>query len=84
MQAIIRDGWGTTEKVESINLDKLIPSRQPSGACRDVCVMAAEERFQWFADTYLRSSKEGLLGRAVDYVWKKEYQRRGMAHAPLG
>ena len=46
MQATIRDGWGTTEKVENINLDKLIPSRQPSGACHDVCVMAGRKNIK--------------------------------------
>ena len=30
-------------------------------------------------NTYLRSNKEGPLGRAADYVWK-EYQKRGAVH----
>ena len=80
VQATIRDGWGATEKVENINLDKPIPNRQPAGACPDVCVMAAEKRFQWFMNTYLCSNKEGPLGKIVDYAWKKEYQKRGAVH----
>ena len=53
---------------------------QPAGGFPDVCVMALEERFQWFMNTYLRSSKEGPLGKVVDCVWNKEYQKRGAVH----
>ena len=80
VQATIRDGWGAAERVESINLAEPVIDRQPAGAHPDVCVMAAEERFQWFMNTYLRSNKAGPLGKVVDYVWKKEYQKRGAVH----
>ena len=80
VQATIRDGWGTAENAESVNLAEPVLNRQPAGGYPDVCVMAAEERFQWFMNTYLRSNKEGPLGRVVDYVWKKEYQKRGAVH----
>ena len=80
VQATIRDGWGAAEKVESINLAEPVGDRQPAGGHPDVCVMAAEERFHWFMNTYLRSNKGGPLGKVVDYVWKKEYQKRGAVH----
>ena len=80
VQATIRDGWGAAEKVESINLAEPVIDWQPAGGHPDVCVMAAEERFQWFMNTYLCSSKTGPLGKVVDYVWKKEYQKRGAVH----
>ena len=31
-------------------------------------------------NTYLRNSKDGPLGKVVDYVWKKGYQKRGAVH----
>ena len=31
-------------------------------------------------NTYLRNPKGGPLGKVVDYVWKKEYQKRGAVH----
>ena len=80
VQTTIRDGWGAAEKVQSINLAEPVINRQPAGGYPDVCVMAAEERFQWFMNTYLRSNKAGPLGKVVDYVWKKEYQKRGAVH----
>ena len=80
VQATIRDGWGAAEKAQSINLAEPAIDRQPAGGHPDVCVMAAEERFQWFVNTYLRSNKGGPLGKVVDYVWKKEYQKRGAVH----
>ena len=43
-------------------------------------VMAAEERFQWFMNNYLKKGKEAPLGKIVDYVCKKEYQKRGAVH----
>ena len=80
VQATIRDGWGAAEKVENINLAEPVPNRQPVGGYPDICVMAAEERFQWYMKTYLCNSKGGPLGKVVDYVWKKEYQKRGAVH----
>ena len=80
VQTTIRDGWGAAEKVDTVNLAEPLPNRQPTGAYPDICVMAAEERFQWFMNTYLRNSKGGPLGKVVDYVWKKEYQKRGAVH----
>ena len=80
VQATIRDGWGAAEKVENINLAEPLTNRQPAGGYPDVCVMAAEERFQWYMNIYLRNPKGGPLGKVVDYVWKKEYQKRGAVH----
>ena len=79
IQTTIRDGWGAAEKV-NVNLAETQLNRQPTGVHPDICVVAAEERFQWFMNTYLRSTKGGPLGKVVDYRWKKEYQKRGAVH----
>ena len=80
IQATIREGWGAAEKVESINLAESVPDWQPAGGYPDVSVMAAEERFHWYMSNFLCNSKEAPLGKVVDYVWKKEYQKRGAVH----
>ena len=76
IQATVKSGWGAAEKPEDIQLDAATNS-QPVGSYPDVSVMAAEERFQWFMNNYLKKGKEAPLGKVVDYVWKKEYQKRG-------
>ena len=53
VQTTIRDGWGAAEKVENVNLAEPLPNRQPTGAYPDLCMMAAEERFHLFMNTYL-------------------------------
>jgi len=40
--------------------------------------MSAEKRFQWFM--HILQSDDGPLGSVEDYVWKKEYQKRGAVH----
>ena len=52
MSKNIRDGWGAAEKVENVNLAEPLPNRQLT-AYPGVCMMAAEERFHWFVNTYL-------------------------------
>ena len=42
-------------------------------------VLAAEKQFDWFMSV-LRSPEGGPLGRVVDSIFKKEYQRRGAVH----
>ena len=80
IQATIRDGWGAAEKLKGIDLVEPVPNRQPAGGHPDVCVMAAEERFSWYMKKFLCNNKEGPLGKVVDCVWKKEYQKRGAVH----
>ena len=80
VQATIRDGWGAAEKVQSINLAEPVIDQQTAGGHPDVCVMAAEERFQWLMNTYLSSNKGGPPGKVVDCVWKKEHQKCGAVH----
>lgn len=41
-------------------------------------VIAAEKRFLWIMD--ILRSENGPLGTVEDYVWKKEYQKRGAVH----
>ena len=80
VQATIRDGWGAAKKVDNINLADPVPNRHPAGGYPEVCVMADKERFHWFMTTYLRNSKGGPLGKVMDCVWKKEYQKCGAVH----
>ena len=80
IQATIRDGWGAGGKLKEIDLAESAPNRQPAGGHPDVCVMAVEERFNWYTKNFLCNSKEAPLGNVVDYVWKKEYQKRGAVH----
>ena len=79
IQATVKSGWGAAEKPQDIQLDAATNS-QPVGSYPDVSVMAAEERFQGFMNNYLKKGKEAPLGKVVDYVWKKEYQKRGAGH----
>ena len=47
----------------------------------EVAVMAAEKRFEWVMKIILSSHDgDGTFGVVKDYVWKKEYQRRGAVH----
>ena len=80
IQATIRDGWGAAERVEDISLAESVSNRQPTGGHPDVCVIAAEERFSWYMNNFLCNDKQAPLGKVVDYVWKKEYQKRGAVH----
>jgi len=40
--------------------------------------MSGEKCFQWFM--HILQSDDGPLGSVEDYVWKKEYQKRGAVH----
>ena len=51
---------------------------QPVGSHPEHSVIAAEKRLLWVMDV-LRS-ENGSLGTVEDYVWKKEYQKRGAVH----
>ena len=80
IQAAIGHGWGAAKEVGNINLAEYVPDRQPTGGYPDVCVLPAEERFHWYMSIFLGNSKEATLGKIVDYVWEKEYQKRGAVH----
>ena len=41
-------------------------------------MIASEKRFMWVMD--ILRSENGPLGTVEDYVWKKEYQKRGAVH----
>ena len=60
------------------DLAKKIEDRQPIGSHPEYSVIAVGKCFPWVMDV-LRS-ENGPLGTVEDYVWKKEYQKRGAVH----
>ena len=71
IQTTIRDGWGAAEKEQEINLAESVSDRQPTGGYPDVCVMAAEERFNW----YMKNPEELKTITYPDlYKWWRQVQ----------
>ena len=80
VQTTLRDGRGAcASDLEVQDLTKDLSDRQPVGFKPQISVLAAEKRFDWFM-SILRSPEGGPLGRVVDSIIKKEYQRRGAVH----
>ena len=78
-QAALCRGWGADPSETLVNDIAGRPeNRQPVGWKPMVSVLAPEKRFQWFMKILL--SDNGPLGFVEDYVWKKEYQKRGAVH----
>ena len=78
-QATLSDGWGASPAMEAfVDLARKVDDRRPAGFHPQVSVLAAEKRFQWFM--HILQSNDSPLGFVEDYVWKKEYQKRGAVH----
>jgi len=78
-QATIARGWGATPTDEEVSdVARDIKDRQPMGWHPHVSVLAAEKRFEWIMN--ILTGSNGPLGTVEEYVWKKEYQRRGAVH----
>ena len=79
MQTALARGWGAIPNEHDIeDLARKIEDRQPVGSHPEYSVIAAEKRFLWVMD--ILRSENGPLGTVEDYVWKKEYQKRGAVH----
>ena len=78
MQTALAKGWGATpSELDVQDLARKI-DRQPVGSHPEFSVIAAEKRFLWLFE--ILKNENGPLGTVEDYVWKKEYQKRGAVH----
>ena len=73
-------GGATPTEEEYIDLGKEWDDRQAAGWSPEVAVMAAEKRFEWIMKIILSRDGDGPFGIVEDYVWKKEYQKRGAVY----
>ena len=78
-QSTLASGWGSSPSEDEYeDLARDVDNRRPAGYHPQVSVMSAEKRFQWFMR--ILASDDGPLGCVEEYVWKKEYQKRGAVH----
>ena len=81
VQSSLSRGWGsapTEQEYKDVARDWA--DRQAVGWSPEVAVMAAEKRFEWIMKVILSRDGYGPFGIVEDYVWKKEYQKRGAVH----
>ena len=80
IQATIRKGWGASaEPWELSDLSTKGNNGESVGPHPLESVLGAEKRFSAFMDMLL-DKKSSPVGEVMDYVTKKEYQRRGGIH----
>ena len=78
-QATIARGWGATPTDKEVSdVARNIEDRQPIGWHPHISVLAEEKRFEWIMN--ILTGANGPLGTVEEYVWKKEYQKRGAVH----
>ena len=79
VQTALTKGWGAIpDELDVQNLTRKVEDRQPVGSHPQFSVIATEKRFLWMMD--ILKSENGPLCTVQDYVWKKEYQKRGAVH----
>ena len=81
VQSTLTRGWGSSPTQEEYtDVARDWADRQAVGWFPEVAVMAAEKRFEWIMKIILSRDGDGPFGIVEDYVWKKEYQKRGAVH----
>ena len=81
VQSTLSRGWGSCPTdSEYKDVARAWEDRQSVGWSPEVAVMAAEKRFEWIMKIILSRNGDGPFGIVDDYIWKKEYQKRGAVH----
>ena len=81
VQSTLTHGWGSPPSPDEYrDLARDWENRQAVGWSPEVAVMAAERRFEWIMQIIMSRNGDGPFGIVEDYVWKKEYQKRGDIH----